>query len=158
MTHSIRRNQELQMTLRTSQFVRAAVFVVLALAAVLAFFLFQPKEPKDRAAEISAALVTDAANAKSSNSAPQQQVVNGWTARDLLEIEATIANEQAQSAGGHTKQIAALLLIGVLAICWNGLSSDSGWADRKKSSPTDSAKETAPSVQTRLPKSPETTV
>jgi hypothetical protein len=146
------------MTLRTSQFVRAAVFVVLALAAVLAFFLFQPKEPKDRAAEIVAALVTDAANAKSSSSAPQQQVVNGWTARDLLEIEANLANDQAQSAGDHTKQIAALLLIGVLAICWNGLSSDFGWADRKKSSPSDSAEGTTPSVQTQPPTSPAATV
>lgn len=139
------------MTIRTSQFIRAAVFVVLALAAVLTFFLFQPKEPKDRAAEIVAALVTDAANAKSSSSAPQQQVVNGWTARDLLEIEANLANDQAQSAGDHTKQIAALLLIGVLAICWNGLCNDFGWTDRKKATQSDSAGTPAPSVQPKIP-------
>jgi hypothetical protein len=126
------------MTVRTARNIRAAVFIALAIAAVLTFFLFQPKAPKDRAAEISAALVTDAANAKSSSSAPQQQVVNGWTARDLLEIETKIANDQSQSAGGHTKQIAALLLIGVLAICWKGLSDDLGGATEVTVTPSDS--------------------
>lgn len=139
------------MTVRTARNIRAAVFLALALAAVLTFFLFQPTAPEDRASEISAVLITDAVNAKGSSSAPQQQVVNGWTARDLLEIEARIANDQAQSAGGHTKQITALLLIGVLAICWKGLSDDLGPADREKPTQPDSARPSTPSAQPKLP-------
>ena len=103
--------------------VRSVVFGGLALAAIVSFFVLQPATPKDRSTEISTAIVEDSLNAKSSSSAPQQQVVNGWTARDLLEIDAKIANDQAQAESDRNLQLSVLVLIGVLAICWYGLSA-----------------------------------
>ena len=73
-------------------------------------------------------------NNASALGAPQQSVVNGWIARDLLTI---IAKEnvdilQAQGAAVDAagnlsstpfdERIPALLLVGVLAICWLGLT------------------------------------
>jgi hypothetical protein len=44
--------------------------------------------------QIAAALTPDTKSASSASSALQQQVVNGWTARDLLTIQSYTANDQ----------------------------------------------------------------
>jgi flagellar basal body-associated protein FliL len=111
--------------------VRLVGFVVLALAAVISFVVFRPKSPSapDHSAQIAAALSDDATNAKSASSAPQQQVVNGWTARDLLVVQAATADDQlavAKASSDASRQIAVLVLIAVLALCWGGATAGLG--------------------------------
>lgn len=77
---------------------------------------------------IADALEADTANNKGAESAPQQQVVNGWTARDLLTIIAKQNIDILKSQGAlvdatgtlnttpFDERIPALLLIGLLAI------------------------------------------
>lgn len=80
---------------------------------------------------IATALSDYEANDALTDSAPQQQVVNGWIARDLL----TIAVEQNEAIGdvvtaSHAVQVAQatdprpalLLMLGVLAIVWLGVT------------------------------------
>lgn len=124
--------------------IRYVGFAVLAIAAAAAFVYFAPKEvtssyslPSASQYEslITQTLSDDAANNLRTEGAPQQQVVNGWTARDLLTI---IAKEQADilraqgavvDATGSLQtqpfdqRIPALLLIAVLAICWSGVTT-----------------------------------
>jgi hypothetical protein len=123
---------------------RAAGYLVLAIAAVAVFLVLKPvittsvpTLPSATTYEslISTALSDNAANDANADSAPKQQVVNGWVARDLLMI---IAKENADilKAQGAVvdatgalqttpfdERIPALLLIGVLALCWTGLSA-----------------------------------
>jgi flagellar basal body-associated protein FliL len=111
--------------------VRLVGFVLLALAAVISFVMFRPKSTStaDHSPQIAAALSDDTTNAKSASSAPQQQVVNGWTARDLLAVQAATANDQlavARAGSNASRQIAALLLIAVLALCWGGATAGLG--------------------------------
>ncbi len=119
-------------------------FGVLAIAAVAAFVFFTPKivtssyslsSASQYETLIGTALADDATNNLLTQGAPQQAVVNGWTARDLLTI---IAKEQADilraqgaivDATGilqtqpFDQRIPALLLIAVIAICWSGLTA-----------------------------------
>ena len=73
-------------------------------AAIAVWFLMAPEDPvipdaqareavKDRAAEIRSALSDAETNEVFADSAPQQQVVNGWAAKDLLAIIAQQQNE-----------------------------------------------------------------
>ena len=100
--------------------IRYAGYLVLAVAAVAVFIVLRPKIdtvtptlPSATSYEslITSALDADAANNLRTEGAPQQQVVNGWTAKDLLTI---IAKE-------NIDILKALLLIGVLALCWTGM-------------------------------------
>lgn len=73
-------------------------------------------------------------NEDRAESAPQQQVVNGWAARDLLSIIALAQADTLETLGGLTEQnetvvsaviarddrIPALLGLAVLALCWGG--------------------------------------
>lgn len=123
--------------------VRNAGFVLLALAAVVVFVLLRPKIdtvtptlPSSTSYEslISGALDADTANNLGTQGAPQQQVVNGWTAKDLLTIIAKENIDILKAQGAvvdatgalnttpFDERIPALLLIGVLALCWTGLS------------------------------------
>jgi len=127
-----------------SSAVRYLGFAVLALAAAAAFVYFTPKAVSSSYALpsasqyeslISQALADDKVNNRSTTGAPQQQVVNGWTAKDLLTI---IAKEQADilraqgavvDATGNLQtqpfdqRVPALLLIAVLAVCWSGIAT-----------------------------------
>jgi len=124
--------------------VRWLGFVVLGSAAIGAFLYFSPKIvassyklPSTAQYEslISTALSDDAANNLRAQGAPQQAVVNGWTARDLLTIVAKENADVLRAQGAvvdatgnlqtqpFDQRIPALLLIGVLAICWLGISA-----------------------------------
>lgn len=78
-------------------------FFLLAVAAVVVFFVGAPSVGES---DIDDALFTAELNEESAEGAPQQSVVNGWVARDLLEV---IARDQGD------ERVPALLLIGVLA-------------------------------------------
>lgn len=61
------------------------------------------------AADISSALLDDSINQKAAGGAPQQSVVNGWTARDLL----TIIARQGEQRDDRPAALLTLLLLGV---------------------------------------------
>lgn len=124
--------------------VRTAGYLVLAVAAVAVFIVLKPVVttsvptlPSATTYEslISTALSDNTANDARADSAPKQQVVNGWVARDLLTIiakeDADILKAQgavvdatgALQTTPFDERIPALLLIGVLALCWTGLSA-----------------------------------
>lgn len=124
--------------------IRLLGFAVLGVAAAAAFVYFTPTIvvseyaiPSASGYEslISTALADDASNNLLAQGAPQQSVVNGWTARDLLTIIAKQNADllRAQGAvvdvtGGLQTQpfdqrVPALLLIGILAVCWLGISA-----------------------------------
>ena len=124
--------------------VRAAGYLVLAIAAVAVFIALKPvittsvpTLPSATTYEslISTALSDNSANDANADSAPKQQVVNGWVARDLLTIiakeDADILKAQgavvdatgALQTTPFDERVPAILLIGVLALCWTGLSA-----------------------------------
>lgn len=84
--------------------------VVLILAALAVYFGLAPTE-SDYQTKITAARSDYDANNATAQGAPQQAVVNGWIARDLLQI---LADETA--TGGSDPRVPALLLIGVLSV------------------------------------------
>jgi hypothetical protein len=78
--------------------------VVLAIAAVAVWFAMAPDQPatpvaqaqeevRDRSSEIQRALSDYEANDALTQGAPQQAVVNGWIARDLLTVIAEQQND-----------------------------------------------------------------
>ncbi|PRY47964.1 hypothetical protein LY71_111143 [Geodermatophilus tzadiensis] len=84
--------------------VRRVGAAILAVAAVAVWFLMEPVEPQrpvaqvqeevsDRSWEIRNALADYEANEARTQGAPQQAVVNGWAAKDLLTIIAEQQNE-----------------------------------------------------------------
>ncbi len=84
--------------------VRRVGAAVLAIAAVAVWFLMAPAEPevpavqaqesvRDRSSEIRSALANYELNEARTQGAPQQAVVNGWVAKDLLTIIAEQQNE-----------------------------------------------------------------
>lgn len=93
--------------------IRRVGALVLAVAAVLVWFLMEPDVPRTPEAEVQRAVAsrsTDISQAMSeyelnntlAGSAPQQQVVNGWVAKDLLQIIA-----EQQDAAVTRPQVAA---------------------------------------------------
>ena len=81
----------------------------MAVAAVVIFFGMAPPEgPSDDA--IRQVMAEDALNQPTAQGAPQQSVVNGWTARDLLEVIAKTG------AASQDPRPAALLTLAVLGI------------------------------------------
>lgn len=80
--------------------VRRIGAVLLVVCAALVWFLMTPDSPSqsftnpsDHSSAISEALTNDETNNASAEGAPQQTVVNGWTARDLLTIIAKQEDE-----------------------------------------------------------------
>jgi hypothetical protein len=84
--------------------VRRIGALALAVAAVLVWFLMKPDVPatptaqaqesvRNRSSDISKALSTYELNEDLASSAPQQQVVNGWVEKDLLQIIAEQQND-----------------------------------------------------------------
>lgn len=88
------------------------VFGALLVGAAIAIWLLM--KPATNLDAVDAALHADTVNAADASSAPQQQVVNGWTARDLL---AAIAREQERT----DQRIPAELALGVIAVAGFGI-------------------------------------
>lgn len=126
---------------------RNAGFGVIALAAVAVWVLLAPPpvdadartiglSTADYASLVNQALSDGEINEERAESAPQQQVVNGWIARDLLSIIALAQADLLETMGGLTDQnqtmvsalaarddrIPALLALAVLAVCWHGIA------------------------------------
>jgi hypothetical protein len=90
--------------------IRRVGAIVLAAAAVMVLFGMAP-EHTTSPSMISAALSDDQLNQSNAQGAPQQAVVNGWTARDLLTI---IARQGEEARDDRPTVFAFLALLGVL--------------------------------------------
>lgn len=128
---------------------------LLSVAAIVVFFVLEPDQAESSSASLTPtnyqALVDLAmsdydANAALAESAPQQQVVNGWVARDLLQIQAmqladllevlTEENEAGQIVAVTDPRTPALLVIAILAIALVGATSQNRSRLEDPSSPT----------------------
>lgn len=140
--------------------IRTLGFGAIAAAAVAVWLLMTPP-PIDRSARtiglttanyaslVEQALSDGDLNEARAESAPQQQVVNGWIARDLLSIIALAQADLLETMGGLTDQnetvvsaisarddrIPALLGLAVLALCWGGVTHPAPDASDVKISP-----------------------
>jgi hypothetical protein len=81
--------------------------IVLAIAAVVVWFAMGPD---DRSSDIRQALAEYELNELRTEGAPQQQVVNGWVAKDLLTIIAEQQNDA--SSDERLPALAGLLVLG----------------------------------------------
>jgi hypothetical protein len=93
--------------------VRRVGAIVLALAAVVVWFAMAPDESSDRSPEIASALADYELNNARTQGAPQQQVVNGWVAKDLLTV---IAEQQNESVTDERLPALAVLVVLGLAL------------------------------------------
>ena len=118
-------------------------FIALASMAIVVWFAIAPSVAGDRpdvpsAAQyerlISRALSDNEANDARTDSAPQQQVVNGWVARDLLSIiakanadileAAAIADSNRSASSASDQRVPTLLVLLIVAVAWDGLTRD----------------------------------
>lgn len=125
------------------QTIRRWGLVALSVAALSVFFLMQPDPPEEGSLNLSAtnyqtlidtAMSDNEANDARAESAPQQQVVNGWVTRDLLQIQArqladvldalTVEDASGQVVASTDPRVPALLVIAVLAISLVGITSE----------------------------------
>lgn len=86
------------------------------LAAAAAIALALNTAASDRTDDVTSALFEADVNEGMADSAPQQQVVNGWVAKDLLEIQARQLDDLAGAQRTQTIVIALVGLTAVLAI------------------------------------------
>ncbi len=93
--------------------VRRIGAVVLAVAAALIWFVMAPDEPSSASGDVSQALAEYELNEARTEGAPQQQVVNGWVARDLLAI---IAEQQDRAVSDERLPALAVLIVFGLAL------------------------------------------
>ncbi|WP_068399586.1 hypothetical protein [Kribbia dieselivorans] len=84
--------------------------IALAIGAVAVMFGMTPVSTVS-GQTVTSVMADDLMNQSSADSALKQTVVNGWVARDLLEILATDAVE------GRDERPALLLMLGVLGLC-----------------------------------------
>ncbi len=128
------------------QLARQIGLAVIAVAAIAVWFVMAPSEPdpvsafdptsKTYTSLISGALDDNDANDARADTAPQQQVVNGWVARDLLTIMAYQNTDLLDAVGGLGDQNAtasslavrddrtpALLVLVVVAVAWFGITA-----------------------------------
>jgi hypothetical protein len=118
---------------------------LLSVAAIVVFFVLEPDQtesssvsltPTNYQALVDLAMSDYDANAARTESAPQQQVVNGWVTRDLLQIQAmqladllevlTEENDAGQVVAVTDPRTPALLVIAILAIALVGATSQDG--------------------------------
>lgn len=92
--------------------VRLVALILIGLAAIVVALL-PASSSADHNAEVVAALAAADANNSIAEGAPQQQVVNGWVARDLLAIISAQLDEQNAASD---RKVPLLLMLGVLAL------------------------------------------
>ena len=92
--------------------------VCLVLLALLVWFGLAPDQatPADRSSAIEAALSENELNEAMADSAPQQQVTNGWVARDLLTVIAEQQNEVGTRPAPQDLRVPAMLGVLVLGL------------------------------------------
>ncbi|WP_334145136.1 hypothetical protein, partial [Rhabdothermincola sp.] len=120
--------------------IRTVGLGAIAIAAFLVAVALRPPEPDapvSNASAIKKALDEADLNELTADSAPKQQVVNGWVARDLLVINARQNDTLLELAAREPDQRPAwLLALAVLAVCWWGALT---WPASAFATATDSA-------------------
>jgi hypothetical protein len=119
MPGSIRRSAVINLPLA-----RRIGFGVLAVLTIIVWFVLAPTKGKSVAQyenAIAAANSSYESNNAAADSAPQQDVVNGWFSRDMQIIMAEQNNDLLRT--GTDRRVPALLLLGLLALCLHGLTS-----------------------------------
>lgn len=103
---------------------------LLALVAVVVWVALEPEEPpapstSSHARSITQALEEFDVNNQNAQGAPQQQVVNGWVARDLLSIVAAQQNDLIAAAAPETadQRVPALLALAVVGLALLGATT-----------------------------------
>lgn len=111
---------------------RRVGLVLIAVAALIVWFVLAPSdavEDPDSAlgydSLIDLALANYDLNNDNTESAPQQQVVNGWVAKDLLQIVAIELDDiqRRMDAQADDQRTPALIGLAVLAIAWFGITT-----------------------------------
>lgn len=101
--------------------------VVIGLAAIGITFALAPEpapQYQSGALARAAALSDAAANATNTSTVYQQIVANGWASKDLLEvISIQLDSMGSASSPVEDPRTQYLLLLGVLAVCWIGITS-----------------------------------
>ena len=95
--------------------IRRVGAVVLIVAAISVWFGMKPASTDNASgyrAAITAALADDTANNKMTEGSPQQTVVNGWTAKDLLAIVAREGSDPPPPVDERPAALLTLLAIG----------------------------------------------
>ena len=131
---------------RSMQLARQIGLALIAVAAIAVWFVMAPAEPdpvtgfdptsKTYTSLIDLTLDDYDANNDRADSAPQQQVVNGWVSKDLLTIIAYQNTDLLDAVGGLGDQNAtasslavrddrtpALLVLAVVAVAWFGITT-----------------------------------
>jgi hypothetical protein len=136
--------------------VRRIAAVLLGVAAVAVWFGMRPAAASptaDFASNIDSAMADYKANNASTSSAPQQQVVNGWAAKDLLEVIARAQNAAlSPQSAPRDDRIPAELMLCVLGLAVLALTTP------HPKNPTRVTTTSAPAgtVQPVLPREPQT--
>ncbi|KQY56687.1 hypothetical protein [Nocardioides sp. Root140] len=112
--------------------VRRVGGLVLAIAAAVVWFVAAPDDVSaaDHKDDIASALSDDDANNLLTEGAPQQTVVNGWTAKNLLTIQAQQNNDLLEAASDQRPGL--LMMLAVLGLALIALTTESRqpWAPR----------------------------
>ena len=95
----------------------------------------RPVDASAYARAIDAALADYAVNNDAADSAPKQQVVNGWIARDLLTVIATQNAASIKAGNTHT----ALLSLLIVAVALLGFAAVTRSQGRPQTEPTEPA-------------------
>jgi hypothetical protein len=106
--------------------VRAGGAVLLAGLAVVLWFVMAPEEIDDSTAEVAAALAEYEANEARTDGAMEQQVVNGWVAKDLLALVVEQADDSARADRQADDRLAAEAVVAVVALAFGIATRPSG--------------------------------
>lgn len=98
--------------------VRTAGAAVLAAVAVILWFTMAPDDVPDRSIVVDMAVADYEGNEARTHKAPQQQVVNGWVAKDLLTIVAEQADDSAHADQQAADRLAAEAVLVVVALAF----------------------------------------
>jgi hypothetical protein len=115
--------------------VRRIGAIVLALAAIAVWFSMAP-DSTDHSSDVRSALSSYELNNARTSGAPQQQVVNGWVAKDLLTV---IAEEGNASNDDRVPALVGLLVLGMALFAFTTTGSkgrEPGAAPAGPSTPT----------------------
>jgi hypothetical protein len=112
---------------RVKALVRTIGTLVIAVLAVVSFFLAGPNDfTSQHSAERSEFASAHAANEDLTSGAPQQAVVNGWTANDLLGL----ISRQLDDGSGGDQRPAILLTLGIVLVALRTVTEPSSAAGR----------------------------
>ncbi len=98
--------------------IRLTGALLIVVAAVVIWVSMAPDPVADRTDSVQEALVESTINEAGAEGAPQQAVVNGWVARDLLTVVASTTNEAARADQQAADRLAAEVALLAVAVAF----------------------------------------